>query len=126
LEGAYRALPETPVYRFLRKPETGTVMVRGRIGGTGSPFHLGEATVTRCTVQVNGGAAGTGYVMGRSARRAELVAVFDALLQDQGERPRLEESVLASLHRKIADRRSQSAARAAATRVNFFTMARGE
>ena len=35
----------------LRRPEAGLVMVRGRTGGGGAPFTLGEWRVTRCSVQ---------------------------------------------------------------------------
>ena len=48
-----------PDYVALRAPETGLVMVRGRIGGTGAPFNVGEMTVTRCSVPVN--VNGTAY-----------------------------------------------------------------
>ena len=40
-----------PDYRVLRGPEAGLVMVRGRTGGGGAPFNLGEMTATRCTVR---------------------------------------------------------------------------
>ena len=66
----------------MRGPETGLVMVRGRAGGSGSPFNLGEMTVTRCTVQLGSGTAGHAYIAGRDERQAELAAVADALLQD--------------------------------------------
>src|SRR5204862_5640081 len=88
LEAGWNALADKPQYRMLRRPETGLVMLRGRVGGTGQPFNLGEMTMTRAAVQLldAAGAAtqtGFGHVAGRSARRAELVAVFDALLQDR-------------------------------------------
>src|SRR5580692_10492249 len=71
-----------PPWTRVRGPETGLVMVRGRAGGSGSPFNLGEMTVTRCTVRMNSGLAGHAYVSGRDERQAELAAVADALLQD--------------------------------------------
>jgi alpha-D-ribose 1-methylphosphonate 5-triphosphate synthase subunit PhnG len=87
LEAAWGELADKPRYRILRQSETGLVMVRGRIAGTGQPFNLGEMTMTRAAVQLlaaAGGASHTGFghVAGRSRRRAELVALFDALLQD--------------------------------------------
>ena len=36
-----------PAHEDLREPENGLVMVRGRVGGDGAPFNLGEATVSR-------------------------------------------------------------------------------
>jgi alpha-D-ribose 1-methylphosphonate 5-triphosphate synthase subunit PhnG len=65
-------------------------------------------------------------VGGGDLRHAELAAVFDALLQDQARTVALAESVIAPLARAQADRRRAAAARAAASRVEFFTMVRGE
>ena len=69
-------------YRVLRGPEAGLVMVRGRAGGGGAPFNLGEMTATRCTVRTEAGFVGHAYVAGRNERQAELAALADALLQD--------------------------------------------
>ncbi len=66
----------------MRGPEGGLVMVRGRAGGGGAPFNLGEMTVTRCTVRLGSGLVGHAYVAGREPRRAELAALVDALMQD--------------------------------------------
>ena len=45
---------------LLRGPETGLVTVRGRIGGGGAPFNLGEATVTRASIRLEDGTVGHG------------------------------------------------------------------
>src|SRR5262249_55725496 len=86
LEAAWRTLPDPPSYRLLRPTETGLARVRGRIGGGGQPFNLGEMTMTRAAVQLlvagEPRQTGFGHVAGRSARHAELVALFDAILQD--------------------------------------------
>lgn len=123
LEDAIGVLPALPAYRFLRRPEAGLVMVRGRIGGTGSPFNLGEMTVTRCAVQLDGGGApGIGYVAGRDARHAELAALLDALLQ---RRNGLDlDSIINRLETAHAARRRRTEAEVAATKVDFFTMVR--
>ncbi|MFN4089305.1 MAG: phosphonate C-P lyase system protein PhnG [Alphaproteobacteria bacterium] len=126
VEGAYAALSAPPAYTFLRRPEAGMVMVRGRAGGTGARFNIGEMTVTRCAVQVDGGAIGYAYVAGRDHRHAELAAVFDALLQDEARRPALLSDVVAPLAAAHAARRAAASAKAAATRVEFFTLVRGE
>lgn len=125
LESAWKALAEPPVYEFLRRPETGLAMVRGRAGGTGNPFNLGEMTVTRCAVRLNDGTAGTSYAAGRDQRKAELAAVFDALLQT-GERLRIERSVIAPIARRQQADRDLKSRKAAATKVEFFTMVRGD
>jgi len=126
LEASWAALPDRPAYDLLRPPEVGLVMVRGRTGGAGQPFNLGEMTMTRCAVRVAGGAVGFGHVAGRQPRQAELAAVFDALLQDAARRPALEAAVVAPIERALAERRQAEAARTAATRVEFFTMVRGD
>lgn len=126
IERAWQALPERPEYRVVRRPEVGLVMVRGRAGGSGAPFNLGEMTVTRCTVDLPSGMAGHGYVAGRNVRHAELAAVFDALLQDPLLATRLEEAVIAPLEAGQRERRRQMAARSAPTRVEFFTLVRGD
>src|SRR5258708_30234258 len=83
LEAELAALGPAPQYRFLREPEIGLALVRGRIGGTGDAFNLGETTMTRCAVALAGsGAPGFAFVAGRDARQAELAAVFDPLFQE--------------------------------------------
>jgi alpha-D-ribose 1-methylphosphonate 5-triphosphate synthase subunit PhnG len=126
LEGCWAALGQTPRYTWLRRPETGLVMVRGRAGGTGARFNLGEMTVTRCTVQLDDGTLGHAWVGGRDPRHAELVAVLDALLQDVTRTAALTEVVVEPLARAQAARRAAARTRAAASRVEFFTMVRGE
>ena len=115
-----------PALTVLRQPETGLVMARGRAGGTGQRFNLGEITVTRCAVQSADGHIGHGYVAGRDKRKAELVASFDALLQAESRRTALLERVVEPLAQAQAEARALTARRAAATRVEFFTMVRGD
>ena len=110
----------------VRPPEIGLVMVRGRAGGTGERFNLGEMTVTRAAVRTPDGRVGHGYVKGRAKRHAELAAAFDALLQDGARRAALLAAVIEPLAEAEAERRHALAAKAAATKVDFFTMVRGE
>lgn len=117
LEGAL-ALPEAVV---LRGPEEGLVMVRGQIGGTGGAFNLGEMSVTRCTVRA-GGFVGHATVMGRDGARALLAARVDAGLQDGALHEALQTGVIAPLAAGQAAARAEDAARAAATKVEFFTL----
>ena len=125
LEAHWRDLADPPEFRHVRPPETGLVMVRGRAGGTGARFNLGELTVTRRAVELDG-ALGHAYVRGRARRHAELAALFDALLQDPRWRGTLECAVVEPLERAQAERRRAVAARVAPARVEFFTMVRGE
>jgi alpha-D-ribose 1-methylphosphonate 5-triphosphate synthase subunit PhnG len=123
LTALLRAAPPLPAYTVLRGPETGLVMVRGRMGGGGDPFNMGEMTVTRCTVRTDAGVIGHAWVAGRNAEHAELAAAVDAGMQDKALAPALQEAVLDPLDAEEAARRAAIAARAAATRVDFFTLA---
>jgi alpha-D-ribose 1-methylphosphonate 5-triphosphate synthase subunit PhnG len=131
LETAWQGLTDKPAYRALRAPETGLIMLRGRVGGTGQPFNVGEMTMTRAAVQLLGSAGevthtGFGYVAGRSARRAELVALFDALLQDPARHDAITAAVVEPLAVRQQAAKARQSAKVAASKVDFFTMVRGE
>ena len=115
-----------PAHESLRAPENGLVMLRGRIGGDGAPFNLGEATVSRAAVRLASGEVGFGYVLGRDSEKARLVALCDALVQSRDHAATIEAEVVAPLRAAMTARREQRAAEAAATRVDFYTMVRGE
>jgi alpha-D-ribose 1-methylphosphonate 5-triphosphate synthase subunit PhnG len=111
---------------LLRKPETGLMMMRGRMGATGAAFNLGEATVTRCAVKLASGEQGHAYVMGRNAAHAHAAAICDALMQSTEHSPQIREQIIDLLAIKLRDRRMAIAGKAAATKVDFFTMMRGD
>lgn len=115
-----------PTYRLLRGPEAGLITLRGRIGGAGEPFNMGEATVTRASVVLADGAVGHGMTLGREPRKAELSAVIDALCHDATAAAHIDAALVAPLRsdREAADRRRRE--ETAATRVDFFTLVRGE
>ena len=115
-----------PAYESLREPENGLVMVRGRIGGDGRPFNLGEATVSRAAVRLSTGEVGFGYVLGRNRQKAQMIALCDALVQSDEFADAVEENVLAPLRAAMISARNRKAAETAATRVNFYTLVRGE
>ena len=115
-----------PDWVHLRRPEVGLVMVRGRMGGDGGPFNLGEMTVTRCSVRLEGGAVGHAWVAGRGPAHAEMAAVADALLQMSAWRDKVGAALVAPLARLLAENKASAGRKAAATRVDFFTMVRGE
>ncbi|CAJ4573235.1 phosphonate metabolism protein PhnG [Burkholderia pseudomallei] len=141
-----------PAFDWLRAPEIGLAMVRGRIGGTGDPFNLGEASVTRAALRLRGdrtnGTTGTtgadgmnganganrphgatvgiAYVLGRDKRRAELVALADALLQTPERHERLRAALIEPFRARLAQARAVRSGEIATTRVEFFTMVRGE
>ena len=131
LNAAWEALGDKPPYRLLRRGETGLVMVRGRIGGSGGPFNFGEMTMTRAAVQLldasgNVVCTGFGHVAGRSARRAELVALFDAMLQDPVRHDVIAERVIEPLAAEQEAAKAAQTAKVMESKVEFFTMVRGE
>ena len=110
---------------WLRPPEVGSIMVRGRAGGTGAAFNLGEMTVTRCSLKLACGTVGHGYVQGRRKDDAGVAALVDALMQT-GRAGQIVDAVLVPLRTEEAERNAARAAKAASTKVDFFTMVRGE
>jgi alpha-D-ribose 1-methylphosphonate 5-triphosphate synthase subunit PhnG len=115
-----------PPHENLRDAENVLVMVRGRIGGDGAPFNLGEATITRAAVRLSSGEVGFGYTLGRDREKAQMIALCDALVQSRQHADSVEAKVIAPLRAAISARHAQSAAETAATRVDFYTMVRGE
>jgi alpha-D-ribose 1-methylphosphonate 5-triphosphate synthase subunit PhnG len=127
IEARLHVLPDRalPAFDHVRRPETGMVMVQGRAGGTGARFNAGEMTVTRCSVALADGTVGHAYVSGRSHRHAEVAAVLDGALQtDMADD--LMAQVIEPLERELAAMRERRAREAGATKVEFFTMVRGE
>jgi alpha-D-ribose 1-methylphosphonate 5-triphosphate synthase subunit PhnG len=114
--------PDLPPHTRLRGPEIGMVMVRGRAGGGGASFNFGEMTVTRCTVRA-GDHIGHATIAGRDSAKAELAARLDAALQESVAADIFMRAVIEPLQAIEAERRAALAARAAATRVDFFTLA---
>ena len=117
---------QLPTLQQVRPPEIGMVMLRGRVGGTGNPFNLGEASVVRCAVRLGDGPLGVSYALGRCKRRAELAALFDALLQDPQHHDRLQHALIAPLAQAQAQSRAQQQRDVAGSKVEFFTFVRGE
>jgi alpha-D-ribose 1-methylphosphonate 5-triphosphate synthase subunit PhnG len=117
---------QLPAHEALREPENGLVLVRGRIGGDGAPFNLGEATVSRAAVRLASGEIGFGYTLGRDSGKARMIALCDAMVQSRELADAVETNVLAPLRSAMLATRERRSAEAAATRVDFYTMVRGE
>jgi|SRR5437588_4514409 len=116
----------SPAHETLRQAENGLVMVRGRIGGDGAPFNLGEATVSRAAVRLSTGEIGFGYALGRDQQKAEMIALCDAMMQSAEFAEIVEAKVVAPLRAAMTAARNRTAAETAATRVDFYTLVRGE
>ncbi|MBT9445648.1 MAG: phosphonate C-P lyase system protein PhnG [Hyphomonadaceae bacterium] len=125
IKAAWARLECAPDGVELRAPETGMVMVRGRVGGAGSSFNLGEMTVTRCAMRLDSGETGVGYAAGRDKEHARIAAIVDAMMQSENLRPLAEQTVVMPLAKAALDRRSLAARKTASTKVEFFTLVTG-
>ncbi len=128
LQRCFKALGDTPSYEWLRRPEVGAVMTRGRAGGAGQAFSMGEMTVTRCALRLVDApdVVGHAYVQGRDVGKAECAALADALLQTETLADRVLADVIEPLRLEEAARRLRARRKAGATKVEFFTMVRAE
>ncbi|MBR9827531.1 MAG: phosphonate C-P lyase system protein PhnG [Oceanospirillales bacterium] len=126
LQQHWQALSLEPEYQFIRQPETGLTMLRGRVGGSGQPFNMGEMTLTRCAVRLASGTLGVSYVAGRSPQHAITAALADALLQEDDTQALLQHELIEPLQAHLHAEHQQRAAQANSTRVDFFTLVRGE
>ena len=124
LEKLVSELDTTPEYSTLRTPETGLVMVRGKSGGVGRQFNLGEMTVTRGAIRLPSGETGVSYVAGRNKRHAELAAIVDAMMQNADMHPVVNDKILEPIKLSLGEKRNTALRNRAATRVDFFTMTR--
>jgi len=126
LKIAWEALGLDPDFTMVRGPDTGLVALRGRIGGGGAPFPFGDATSTRTTVRLGDGRIGHAFLLGRDHARATIAAVVDALCQHNEDAQRIDEELIRPLSAEVNARDRKRQAETAATRVDFFTMVRGE
>lgn len=130
LERRLADLQPLPAFEWLRRPETGMLMLRGRLGGGGQIFNLGEATVTRCTLRLQApglpASVGVGTVRGSDPRHAERVALTDALLQTPDWAPQVQARILRPLAEAEQARHARRAAEVARSKVDFYTLVRGE
>ena len=110
---------------YMVPPETGMVMMQARQDGAGPRFNLGEVTVTRCILKI-GGIMGYAMVMGPDLRHAELAALFDALFQMPEAGPILQKTLIPRMRRMKEERRTREAAEVKTSKVEFFTLKRGE
>ncbi len=126
LANALQALGDLPAMTEIRPPEIGLTMLRGRMGGDGPPFNLGEATVTRAAVRLGTGVTGVSYLLGRRPEAARTAARIDALGQLSAYRPLIDELLVQPVGNRLSSERLIERAEAASTKVDFFTLVRGE
>ena len=112
-------------YIWLRTPEIGSIMAQGRMGVTGDKFNIGEVTITRCSLKLNCGTIGHSYVQGRSKKKAEISALCDALMQTKMSKD-INKNIIIPLGKIKKDNKDKILSKAEATKVDFFTLVRGE
>lgn len=126
LAARLNALNITADYEVIRAAETGLGTDSGANGRHRRTFFAGDATLTRAAVRLTDGTLGYSWVQGRDKQHAERCALIDALMQQSRHFQNLSETLIAPLD---ADRMARIAARRAevnASRVDFFTMVRGD
>lgn len=126
LQDLWSSMGLEPAYTMLRGPESGLVMLRGRVGGSGDAFNVGEATVTRASVKLDDGSVGHAMALGRDHAKARLSAVIDALCRNLVTAALIDADMIAPMQRELDEADERKRAETAATRVDFFTMVRGE
>lgn len=118
--------PTLPTAVPVRGPEIGAVMIRGKVGGGGAAFNLGEASVTRATVKLASGEIGHSIILGRDERKALIVAHLDALRQIPDWVGQIDSKIVRPALDAMNAGKLRRAEETEATRVDFFTVARGE
>ncbi len=113
-------------YNTLRQPQTGMVMAVARTEAKGEPFNLGEVSVTRCALRLSSGETGIGYVMGSNKEHALHVAILDAVAQQQNQYAEIHTQVIQPLQQKLLQTHKAQQQKTDTSRVDFFTMVRGE
>jgi alpha-D-ribose 1-methylphosphonate 5-triphosphate synthase subunit PhnG len=126
LADRWQALHISANYQVIRQPETGLVQIQARMGATGQRFFAGDATLTRAVVQLDNGLYGYSYLLGRDKTHAERCAVIDALMQDKAHFQTLQETLIAPLAANREQRRAKRRAEVNSSRVDFFTLVRGD
>ncbi|GDY25589.1 phosphonate C-P lyase system protein PhnG [Agarivorans sp. Toyoura001] len=126
LVSRWQQLNLDPECEVIRQPEVGLARLQGRVGGTGERFNLGDTTITRAAVRLSDGTLGYGYLRGRAKQHALLSAVIDALMQNREYAPSLQEAVIQPLAELQQQAKHKTAEHAAQSKVDFFTVVRGE
>ncbi|MGB3388627.1 MAG: phosphonate C-P lyase system protein PhnG [Pseudaminobacter sp.] len=126
LQELWDALGLAPSYRTLRGPECGLITLQGRVGGSGEPFNFGEATVTRTSVRLDDGSVGHAVALGRDTEKARIAALVDAVCLEPETAALVDARMIAPLQRELDEADEERRQQTAATRVDFFTMVRGE
>lgn len=122
----WKGISVDATFNFLKKPEVGMAMVRAQAGGGGENFNMGEMTITRCVVRLDSAEIGYGIVVGRSKQKSELVALIDACWQKKSLKEIIEDKIIKPLYHIQVCKEKNISDNTESSKVNFFTMVRGE
>jgi alpha-D-ribose 1-methylphosphonate 5-triphosphate synthase subunit PhnG len=92
----------------------------------GNAFNVGEALVTRASVQLKNGLIGHSYLLGRVRKKARLSAILDAAAQSPDALSVIQRTLVDPVSERLGREKTAQAAETAATKVDFFTLVRGE
>ena len=113
-------------YTYIVKPETGLIMVQAKADGSRTRFNLGETTVSRCILKIKEQYTGASWIIGSDLQHAKNAALFDALLQDPEYNEKLTELLFRKLEKKQNAKNIKLKQDIEKTKVEFFTLKRGE
>ncbi|PWK96722.1 methylphosphonate degradation complex subunit PhnG [Pantoea allii] len=126
LDAHWQPLNLKPEFTLIRPAEIGLTRLQARMGATGKRFVVGDATVTRAVVRLNDGTLGYSYLLGRDKAHAERCALMDALLQQTETGELLQEKIITPLAASREEQRQLRAREIASSKVDFFTLVRGD
>ena len=121
-----QSLRLAPEYELIRAPKSGLVQLQARRGGIGDRFFAGDATLTRAAVRLADGTLGYSWILGRDRPHAERCAAIDGLLQSPHYFHTLMETLITPLEAQRSARLDARRAEVNASRVDFFTLVRGD
>lgn len=122
----WQQLEIDPECEVIRQPEVGLTRLQGRMGGTGDAFNFADTTITRAVIRLADGTLGYGFIQGRDKHKAMLVAIADALLQQTEFHLRLQTHLIQPLAELQQLAKANTAKEMASSKVDFFTLVRGE
>ena len=113
-------------YSIIREPEIGMVQIRGKMGNVGDKFNVGDATMTRASVLLETGEIGHCYMLGRNVKQALLASRIDAVMQIEKYKDMLNIQIINPLENIYKTTKQKQKKEAQTSKVDFFTLERGE
>ena len=125
LEILWQQFTNKPEFKYLRATDSGLLQVQGKLGNTGDRFNMGDITITRSSISLANGINGFAFVQGRNKQHADLAAIIDAIMQSDLA-TNAQTALIAPLQAARLERLKTATAATLQTKVDFFTLVRGE